>query len=189
MEKLVKIFNEIRSCYFPCWDKKGEWKIIVKDDEIPSIRGRCIHETKTILVRPSMLEESNNELRTVICHEICHACAALYHGKIWQARYLKVASKAEDIGQLALADSIRYEVKLWQEAPKRTAHNIYCEIEDAVYDQPDCPFDLIIEWVANNNGMTPIELLKRYQKAEKVYNAAKEMNRLFDKLGPLKHNK
>ncbi len=175
MEKLVNIFNEIRSCYFPRWDIKKEWRIEVKARH-PREYGFCDSPNKVIYVHPLWAEEGDGDLYVLIIHEICHAAASHWHDNKYQARLLKAADKAQYIGETELADKIRAEVKLCREATvlRRTSHDIYCQITDAVRDAPDASMVTVFAWVADQNLYTPGELLKRYPRAEKVYNQARK---------------
>ena len=63
---------------------------------------------------------------------------------------------------------------MFQESPWVNAITIYCNIHDAVCDQPTCNFDRVIKRVANNNGLTIDELLERYTLAPIVFEKTKK---------------
>ena len=122
------------------------------------------------------VEEGDGDLYVLIIHEICHAATSHWHGKKYQTRLLKAADKAQDIGEAELADKIRAAVELCREpaVSRRTSHDIYCQITDAVGDLPDASMATIFALVADRNVYTPEEFLKRYPRAEKVYNQARK---------------
>ncbi len=173
MEILVSLFNELRSCFFPRWDIKREWKIEVRDRTEAPGGGYCDRENKTISVSPPWSEADDDDLCCLLIHEMSHAVTNDYHGKKWEVCFLTAADKALGIGQIELADKIRSEVKTYRESPRTIAHYVYCTIHDAVSDQPDASMDAVIAWVASYYAFTPQELLKRYRKAEKIFYEAK----------------
>ena len=149
---LERLLDELKSCYFPRWDRKKEWKIVARNFK-GLFGGYCDRDTKKILIRPSAIEEGNDELRKLICHEVCHVCTCDHHGKKWQTRYLKVATKASAIGDTVLAEKILKEVKCYSESPIR-AYMVYNTIQDVVLDQPKASFRDAIRWLASDYGFT-----------------------------------
>jgi hypothetical protein len=170
MGRLLKFFNEIRSYYFPRWDIERKWAIEERTRRPGTIEdGGCDTENKTICVSP-LREHSDGELYVLIIHEICHAVTTLYHGKKFKSRLLKAANKAQDMGNLTLAEKLRAEANLY--APGRdSAYTVYCAIEDAVWDAPDASMDAVLRWVCDYTA-TVQEMLEQYPKAEKVYKKA-----------------
>ena len=163
---LQKDFAKIKRLYFPKWDKRNEWHI--KFDNSLPCSGQCDTESKLIKVC------QRSERQLLIAHEICH-CFATGHGKTWQARFIKVADKAESLGNTELARTIRAEVESYRsdKCPKLTRQVVYDEIRDAVMDAPEADFKNIMKFVANTWGLKPDELLMRYKNLQTVYDKAK----------------
>jgi predicted metal-dependent hydrolase len=121
----------------------------------------------------------------LIIHEICHTVASHWHGKKFQTRLLKAADRAQNMGKTDLADKLRAEAKLLRGSTYRpTAHDIYCQIADALLDVPDASMDAVFTWIADRNGYTIQELLKRYPKAERVYNQERKLVECPERMPP-----
>lgn len=89
---LKNLFSEIRTTYFPRWDK--EWQLSIKSN-LPS-QGKCDNEHKRIIFQSA--NYSRRFLEELIIHEICHAIAYPGHGNEWQQRMMQAARKARSIG-------------------------------------------------------------------------------------------
>ena len=170
MERLNSLFNEVRECFFPRWEVKRQWRVVIKDFEVTRLGGFCKSETKTIEISPTIIKN----LRLLLIHEICHAVASPSHGKIWGSRFLKAANKAKELGQLTLAREIEKEVEGYRQSPPVTAHYVRCVVADAVMDQPDASFEEIIQWAAENVLLAPDELVRRYPSVKKAFSETKK---------------
>ncbi len=175
MLRLISLFDEVKKTYFSRWDPSGEWQIRSKTRLSEGYNGdaMCNQNTKTIEIQQRFIAKDDNEFRCLLAHEMCHAVVNGNHGQKWQTRFLKVANLAELLRQRSFADKIRAEVKLFQNAQKPTLHRIRQSIEDALLDQPDASFELVIKGVAHNWGYTADGLTKRYPFLKKYFDKAK----------------
>jgi hypothetical protein len=160
-------FQYVRNKFFPQWDRKHQWKIVL-DPDLPSV-GRCDSDKKLIIVcnHPQQAEDF---LRLLI-HEIAHAVGATGHGKKWQARFLKAADQADQIGRKELASAIRAEVEEYRE-PKEIvgAEGVYSQIYEYVLDtSAEVPYESVINTTARGYGKSPEELEKYYKKCKEIY--------------------
>jgi hypothetical protein len=89
-------------------------------------------------------------------------------------RMLKVATVADRTGQSGLAKFLRKEIESYQrDAEIITRKAIYCDIEECVSDLTGIPrFPTVAKLVAQRNLMTIDKFLKRYPRAETVYDEA-----------------
>jgi hypothetical protein len=166
-DRLVSAFETLRNKFFPRWDKTGLWKCRVDRRRVGD--GICCLATKTIYINPGA-----ENLMVTLIHEICHALAPrMNHGGGWQQRMEKVASRAEQLGELSLAASLRSEVTQYRFRVDRvTARAIYTEIEESPVNRS---FELIVGTLARKYLMNRREFLKRFRGAKQ---ACKEGRRL-----------
>ena len=178
MRGLVTAFDTIRTTYFPRWDKNREWTIVVKDIEPRVMIARCDTQNKEICIDPSFVPDSDAHLFALIVHEICHPVACHYHGKRFQARLMKAAGKADDMGETELASRVRADAELCQQ-PARPSHArfVYNDIQDAVFDNPNAPMDKLLTAVAYRHGETLEYFLKRYRRAKMVFREAQKLSK------------
>ncbi len=166
MRILQEEFEFIRKTFFPRWDRKEEWRIILVQD-INGTQGECLKRTKTIHILKEL--GSIEELQALLIHEICHAVGYWGHARKWQDRMLRSARQAADSGLSALADILRRNVQRYKESHRETAEMVYTEIGDYVLDSPECEFDTIIDYMRRVRGVSREEFLKRYRKSRDVY--------------------
>jgi hypothetical protein len=172
--QLKRVFREIKSDYFPKWDKKGNWKVIRSNHKF----SHCYRDNRTI--RIGQIYPGLCDLRCLLCHEITHAVTSSGHNKKWQTRYLKVAKLAEKYGDKELAEQIRNNLKMYQEAGKIYASTIYRTVENAVWEKPEAKFREVIKWTAFNYASTSTELIKRYRLLKKVFLKAKYETQIYN---------
>jgi hypothetical protein len=132
--------------------------------------GICCRATKTIYINPRV----DNLVGTLV-HEICHALnPRANHGGDWQHRMLIAASRAEQLGELALAEFLRSEVIQYRsDAEVVTARTIYTEIEQAVEESTVNPtFESIVRILARKYLMKRTEFLERFRGARQAYQRA-----------------
>jgi len=175
VKSLILLFHEVKRTFYPRWDPNNEWTIQRRTrlSEGYNVNAMCNRKTKTIEISRRFIAQDDNDLPWLLVHEICHAVAKGNHGKIWQTRFLKVADRAELLGQQPLAGKIRADVDLLQNAPKPTVRRIRHSIEDALMDQPGASYEIVIEWVANNWGYTANGLLRKHPSLKKHFDKTK----------------
>jgi len=166
MRTLQEEFEFIRKTFFPRWDRKKEWRVILVQD-VNGTQGECLKSTKTIHILKEL--RSIEELQALLIHEICHAVGNWGHARKWQDRMLRSARQAADSGLGALADILRRNVQRYKESHRETAEMVYTEIGDYVLDSPECEFDTIIDYMRRVRGVSREEFLKRYRKSRDVY--------------------
>ena len=164
-----KDFETVRSIFFPRWDRLHKWLMQdIHPDCAGSAIGRCDETGKAIVVR-------NGSQETLI-HEIAHAVTNSDHGKKWQSRMEKAALRAEEIGRKDLADEIRKDYTAYSDPNrsfKPTAEIVYNQVENAILGtHGKLSFEDVIEFVANDSGMTSKLLLSKYNKLRSVYDEA-----------------
>ena len=184
---LKREFTAVRNAYFPKWDRIRRWKCRFLPATMAGAgcEGLCNWEGRIIYIR------TNTENRiAVLIHEICHAVTpSANHGPQWQQQMRKAATVAKRTGQSQLAKFLRKEVVRYQrDAEPVTRNAIYCEIEQCVSDLTGIPpFPTVAKLVAQRNLMTIDKFLKRYPRAETVYDKAVSLKRgdLVDRDQPL----
>ncbi len=150
--------------FFPLWDRRNEWAIIVNTTR--DCHGYCDEKQKKIYI--SQVSD------LTIIHEIAHAVSEPGHGKKWQARMSKAAKRAEGLGLQSLACDIQEECEQYCSGGfKPTAQYIYGRVESTVIDtKGKVNFDAVIKSVGNEFGFTPSEMLRKYKRLKHVYNLA-----------------
>jgi hypothetical protein len=174
---LKREFTAVRNAYFPKWDRMRRWKCRFLPATMAGAgcEGLCNCESRIIYI------PTNTENQTaVLIHEICHAVTpSANHGPQWQQQMRKAATVANRTGQSQLAKFLRKEIVSYQgDAEPVTPKAIYCEIEECVSDLTGIPrFPTVAKLVAQRNLMTIDKFLKRYARAETVYNKAVSLKR------------
>ena len=164
-------FAAVRKEYFSRWDKAQHWTC--RFSPTTSVEhfcaGLCDSKRRIIYV-----PKNAEDLAIVLIHEICHAVTPhANHGRPWQQRMLKAATMASRRGQWQLAQSLRREVEIYQDAERVTKKAIYLEIEDCVLDLLPLPsFRSVVKLVAHRNLMTTGKFLKRFRRVKRVYEDA-----------------
>jgi hypothetical protein len=121
MERLLSLFNEIRTCFFPRWDTKKQWRCEAALEWHETLidggsHGFCDDKNKIIRIWPAWGCQDDNTLRVLLIHEIAHAVTREAHYLHWQSRCLKAANKAEGMGDQHLAEGIHLDVKRYQDS-------------------------------------------------------------------------
>ncbi len=106
------IFEEIRSLYFPRWDRRREWTAVIGDvDRCRNNTGFCDGGAKTIYVdRLALIRMSHAGVRALLIHEICHDVGAAFHNRKWATRMERAASRAEELDESDVARILRSDV-------------------------------------------------------------------------------
>jgi hypothetical protein len=88
---------------------------------------------------------------------------------------LKAASRAEQFGELSLAECLRSQVTGYcrENVERVTRRTIYTDIEEVVEESAVIPsFKSILRVLARDNLKTPTEFLAQFPRSEKVYTRA-----------------
>jgi hypothetical protein len=173
--RLNSVFDEVKRTFYPRWDTANEWKARRKGRLSHGYTGTamCSRETKTIDISRSYVAQDDEELRCLFAHEICHAVTTASHGQEWQRRLLRVADRASELGQKQLVDKLHREIQTAHGARRATLPAIQHSIEDALFEQPDASFDMVINWAANDWALTADGLLKKYKNLKTFFERAK----------------
>jgi hypothetical protein len=177
---LKKAYEQVRSDYFPRWDRKGRWhcrQMAIRQQRRGD--GLCVPSTHTIYIAWKGKDWSREQKLGVIIHEICHAMQVRSgHETAWQRRLARTAEKAESTGDVALARWLRQEVLRYQPSPRSlTPKSVYGEIQDYVKETGTVPsFAVMVAEFSRSRAMTLREFLKRYARTKQVYQAAVSAN-------------
>ena len=169
---MYESFESIRREFFPRWDRDKKWSFA---EDHPDCRGYglCDLEGKQIVVTPGCPHGQD----VTMIHEICHAVASVGHAKKWQNRMEMAAQMAETIGRTELAAEIRSDYTAYSDPDRcmpTSAIFVYTEVEDAVHEtHGEVPFEEIVDFVADANGVTSEKLLAKFKRLRKVYDNAR----------------
>ncbi len=170
-KELQKEFDHVRQAFFPLWDKKEQWSI----SEITgpySPHGYIDDKAKVIMVQSMTPGQS---LRVLLIHEIAHAVSSLSHGKQWRDRVEKAAQRAEMAGETSLAQAVREEIRLYNEACTAVtpmAGTVYDRIKEACVSPSRPSFQQVVDSVRREYGLTREEFLRCFKRCRKVYEEA-----------------
>ena len=107
------VYKQIKNDYFPRWDCDNEWQLKFVDD-LHGAQASCSSELKTItLVKDYFIHPSAskiNQLKVILIHEISHTTTRGFHGEEWITQMEKTADRADQLGEIELAQFIREEV-------------------------------------------------------------------------------
>jgi hypothetical protein len=168
-EEVVDLFENIRQTFFPRWDRKKEWSVVIVDD-LDGAQGRCEPEAKQIQLATYM---EGDELTSLIIHEVAHAVARIDHGRRWLARMEKAAVDADKMDLGGIAGLLREQIKDYREGGVRyTAQMVYAEMETGVMCQPHLAFPQVVDWLRRNFGLSREQFLRRFRRSRAVYDEA-----------------
>ena len=171
------LFEDICRQYFPRWrtahlwevreEPRGQWVDAQGGTRYTTEAGWCDRAHRVIWT-------SRRDNVTLI-HEICHAVRDDYHGKRFQTRLRQAAQQAEKLGDTALAAALCKEGEAYASgwALQPTATDMYERITDVVRDVPALSFEALVDYLAQDRGFTPPELMQRYRRLRPVYDQAK----------------
>jgi len=171
-----KEYNRIKEVYYPRWDRLGRWNLEIKDD-LDGANGRANAENKINLSRGF----KGPYLSLLIIHEIAHAVVGPSHEKKWRNRMSKAYETAIEIGEDEIANLIQKELDGYEESIKITADIVYGTIKDAILENPEATFDIIVEMVRRNLGITKDFFNAHYKRANKVFEDTKKLCSSFVK--------
>ena len=110
---LKHIFDEIRSLYFPNWDRHREWSAVFGSLEQcrDGNTGYCDSNAKVIyLDEKTVRMMSESGFRAFLIHEICHDAGAANHNRAWATRMEQAAKLAESLNEPETARIVRCEI-------------------------------------------------------------------------------
>jgi len=166
-------FNEqcefVRTTFFPAWDRKREWRF-ARADELDGSMGRCDRDRKEISVWNGI---GGDHLTALLIHEVGHAATDDYHGKRWTDRMEKAAIQAQELCLGTVARLLREEINGYKDAFPMTASMVYDRLELAVFVNRSLTFTQIVELLRRDYGFTREQFLKRFRRAERVFEQAK----------------
>jgi hypothetical protein len=118
---LQEEFLAVRKEFFPRWDRKQEWKVKLNYNcKISGYIANCNRESKTIFLSvgdsppPFMSKPGNYRklvIRCLLVHEICHDLTPAGHGKRFQQRMSATAKRAEELGNVEMAERLQAEIQ------------------------------------------------------------------------------
>jgi hypothetical protein len=178
--ELQKEFQYVRKAFFPHWDLKRTWKVVVADD-LNGADGECKWDDQIIMV----LRTAETIMREILIHEICHALTECGHGHYWGKRMEQCANKAESLGQTSLAqdlrdslsrhtDLTRYTIPCECEG-KLTAKLLYSDVEDILISNRSISFEMVCVILRERWSLGP-KGLNRYKRLRRVYDEAKSFS-------------
>ena len=115
--RFQEAFDLVRRVFFPRWDRKRLWRARIESNLKGSV-GNCNFTDR--IIKAASVPADDDELATLLIHEIAHAATASYHAKRWLTRMEKAAQQAKTIGRPRLATLIRNEIDGYR-APKGDA--------------------------------------------------------------------
>ncbi len=173
---LAQMFAEICRDYFPRWRNAVHWQVRAGsraqwveaqgDTRDTTEQGYCDSEKRTIwLSDPS---------KATLIHQICHAITGSGHDTRFWARMRQATQRAEALGETDLAAQLRREVETCEMyIVPTTASRVYRRVAEVVRNMPEISFSALVEYLAEEYGMTPHALCRRYLRLHQVYEAAK----------------
>jgi hypothetical protein len=167
--EFAKAVEFVRDTFFPAWDHGRCWKVVQAHD-LDGAQGQCDRATRTISILEGI---SGDRQKLLLIHEIAHAVVGPHHGKRWFKRMEKATLQAEQLGDGPLAALLRKEVEGYHDAYVLTAAGIYTAIGDTVWENANATFFQTIDFVRRDFGMSRLDFLKRFARAEKVYERAR----------------
>jgi len=174
MGSIEEEFEWVRRTFFPRWDKKREWNLVLLDEGYGAA-GRCDWHDRTIKIFDNE-KPTGDPLTVLLIHEIAHAVARSGHFKMWTNRMELAARLAERLGKSELARLLRADAHGYLDAPHSyTAAEIYNRIGEALIDCPDVSFEGLLEGISREFGaMPPRDILRRYKLVRRVYDTHRD---------------
>ena len=162
-------FRTLCARYFPRWRASAQWTIREgprvqwhRSNGVRSSReqGYCDPTTKTIWINVSW-----RDVCATIIHETCHAVAGGYHGARWQRRMAQAQAQAAALGATQLAASLASDLKMF-DLPGLyfDAQTTYDRVHDLLLDSPSVTFEHVVDALAEDYGMIPEEIVRRYRR-------------------------
>ena len=175
MKQMLSMCHHVKRTYFPGWDDTNEWHVQLKARLSDGFLGDayCNRKKKTIEISRTFNANNDDEWCCLLAHLLSHAISGAEHNHEWIVRLLAIARQAEISGRQALADLIRDDIAISQDAKHANLIPILQNIESAVADQPNASFETIVEFAAGAWVKDVNELVKQYGAVRKYYDVLK----------------
>ena len=155
--RLQRLFDELNKVFFR--GRLPRYRVFRKPLRA-NHNGWCLSEKRTILLHRELVGE---ELRQVLLHEMCHIGSS-GHDKRFQAKLTRLASMGE---AWATKEAQMYAEACLLKIPQ--ASRLKHIIEDGAIDAPEAPWIKIRSYLANELGISPLELVKKYPWAKAAW--------------------
>lgn len=162
-------FQEIKSQYFPRWDCQNLWRISTRSRR--KVEGCCEPERRVIEIAVQYADPDKRD--RLLIHEICHAVADGGHGKKWQDRMERAASRADELGRDRLAKLLREEIEGARESWK-PVDEAYGIVQEWLTCNPDLTLAQVRRALAQEYGLLASEVGKKLRRFKKVFMEAKQ---------------
>jgi len=167
---VLDAFQWVRETLFPRWDRRRDWRLTARRANGYNVDlDLCDWQSKRIHV---LACHGGDELREVLVHEITHAVVkhSTMHGRSWQRRMLKAASRCREMGEHRLAEMIRRDVEGYKEDPVRvTAVLMYETIKDIAAERPEMTYDAVVDYLRREYPMRKRDFEQRFRRARSVF--------------------
>ena len=155
--KIDTIFEEIRSLYFPRWDRQREWTVVFGcDQQCRRNTGFCDSAVKTIyLDEQSLRNMSDAGRRAFLIHEICHDVGAASHNRKWAKRMEGSATRADELNEPEVAEIMRSDIYSYCEAgvlEDYSLHNVLDYIEELIGINASFDYHTVLRRIARYYG-------------------------------------
>ena len=161
------LFEDIRSLYFPRWDRQREWTAVFGDlAQCRSNTGFCDIDAKTIyLDRRAIIGMSDAGVRAFLIHEICHDVAAAHHNRTWARRMERAAARAEELNEAEVAEILCSDVYSYAGNGVLADYDL-CGVLDYVEElidrEPSVDFATVLKRVAKYFGYAPAKVKRDF---------------------------
>jgi hypothetical protein len=146
---------------------RAKWKDSTGATRYTSENGYCDPNTKQIWL--SIPRSSPIERKALIIHECTHAVTSGGHGRRFCSRLRRAASRAAELCEDALSTALAAEADMYSETPVIRRSHIYSLVEDILADIPSASFNLVVQCIARELGMTDVEIHRKYLRLCPIY--------------------
>jgi hypothetical protein len=165
--KIDTIFNEVRTIYFPRWNRKREWKIdFGSPEQLRDMTGYCDSKVKRIyLAYNSIYGMSDAGVRASVIHEICHDVRAASHNRRWVDRMEQAAATAKKFNENEVAEILRSDIFSYAGSGVRSKYDTSHVLEFTIYlidNNPSIDFAKLVKRVAKHFGYSTRKIKKDY---------------------------
>ncbi len=165
--KIDVIFEEIRSLYFPRWDRQRRWTAVFADaHQRRDNTGYCDTNAKTIyLDGRSVRTMSDAGVRAILIHEICHDVGAAHHNRAWATLMERTAQRAEELNESDVAKILRSDIYSYGCAGALADYDLYTVLdyaEELIGRNPSMDYDTAVRRVARYFGHSPAKVRRDF---------------------------